>query len=925
MESKQWSQVRQLFEASLDLPEDERLEHIKAKSASDDVKSGALALLASSRGDTSIFDPPTATPGFEPVSPSLNIPQGTRIDQYLVDRRIGAGGMADVFAASQERPTRKVALKVMRGGLSERATKRFLFEAEVLGQLTHPAIAQVLAANETQIGEGVVPYIAMEHVDEAEDILSYAQHHILDRRQRLELFIRFADAIQFGHEHGVLHRDIKPSNLLVSGDGHPKVIDYGIARAELDQEQDHTRTGEVFGTIGYLAPERLRGDQGADIRSEVYSLAVVFFELVTGERPVDLKGLSFVDAVERMQHLEPPRASSVLGSVPEGLDWICIKALAIDRERRYASVGEFTADLQRFLSGESVLAGAPSTSYRLRSWLRRNRVVTALVFLALLGTIATIVGTQVGLRKAEDQAKIAEEQRGIAERQTVLAQQKTELAEEQTQIAQEQTRAAERQADLNEAALGVLEGTLKNANQQMGGVDARLSSVLDILDSEIEQRFAKEPRVAIRMEALLASAYLGSGDLQKAKRVLARVQGKRGGRAFDYSVLEAHQAYVLQLEGDFKGSEAAFIKILADIPREGTQAQRSFRLHRVRALLGILLSQGRAKEAVELGEEEVQNLRDDLPQSPRVALLRYLGDAYRISGNAEKAMESFRSAITLARTSDHSKYELLTSLRSAGLAEINLSHTDEAKVFLEEATALAESFLGDTHPDTAITAQIYSNVFMRTGEYESALEIIERLLQMPAYAKLPDRSKAMTEDSQIYVLSLLGRGEDALAAAESMMESSVAKLPLGDPLRLDCEASYAQALVASDRTEEAITVMEDVLKRAIQFHGPQSRPTFKTEHLLMPALLATGKEQRVLEMTNKQIAFLTGKVSPNGTLLWNAHQGKVQALLGLDRLDECQRSIDEMRSIMDLESAPRHLSFIDQVESQVKANQQAKD
>ncbi|MBL4770702.1 MAG: protein kinase [Planctomycetes bacterium] len=892
-----------------------------------------------------MFDLPVPSSDFAPVTPALDIPRGTRIGHYLVEKRIGAGGMADVFSASQERPSRKVALKVMRGGLSERAIKRFQFEAEVLGKLTHPAIAQVFDAGETQVEGATVPYIAMEYVDGAQDILCYANEKALDRGQRLDLFLQFAEAIQYGHENAVLHRDIKPSNLLVSGSGHAKVIDYGIARAEIGQEADHTRTGEVFGTIGYLAPERLRGDLGADIRSEVYSMGVVLFELITGECPIDLKGLSFVDAVERVQRHEPRRASSVLAGTPEGLDWIGLKALAIDRERRYASIGDMTLDIRRFLRGESVLAGAPSKSYRMRSWLRRNRVLTALVLLTVVGTGATVVGTRIGLQRAERQAQIAKDQTAIAERQTQLAVEKTLLAREQTKVAerqaiiaqdqtaiaeqqsllakektllaQEQTRVAEHQSNLSEATFSILEKTLQNANHQAGGVDARLSTVLGLIDSEIEGRFAKEPEVAIRMDALLASAYLGSGDLKQAKRIMARLEGKPGGRPKDLAVLAGHRAYILQLEGDLKGAESAFRLLLDSTPVEGSVDHREFRLEMVRALTGTLLSQGRAKEALDYAQSEIEHAAQDLSVSARSTLQRYLGDAQRMTGNPAGGLESIETAIELARTKSHAKYELITALRSAGLTAINLGNTTKAQTFLREATELAEDFLGHDHPDTAVTAQVTSTLYMRMGEYEQAIEAIERLMAMPAYLKLPTRSKAGTEDTWVYALSVLGRGEEALEAAEKMIESSVSMLDPGDPTRLACEGSYAQALIAADQLEKALQVMEGITARATEFHGATSRTTIISEHNLMSGLMSAGQYERVLAMAEAQIEFLTGKVSPNGTMLWNTHQAKVESLFELGHFDDCQAAIDRVRVLMDLKSAPRHERYIDTTERQV--------
>ncbi len=876
MDSKQWSKVRLLFEGALDLPEAEQLPHIKGSTESVDVVEGALELLEASRGKTAVFEPPSASPagGAQPIA--LELTKGCAVGKFRVERRIGSGGMADIYAATQERPSRQVALKVLRGRLSDRAIRRFRFEAEVLGQLVHPTIAQIYDTGETEVEGHTVPFIAMEFVEGARDLISFAREKGLNTDKRLRLFLQFAEAIQYGHEHGVLHRDIKPSNLLVSDDGQPKVIDYGIARAELEENRDQTLTGEVFGTLGYLAPERLRGDRSADIRSEVYSLGAVFFELLTERPPVDPKGLTLLETIERVEHSEPPRASSIQADLPEGIDWIGIKALAIDRNRRYENVGEFVGDVQRLLAGQVVLAGAPSTGYRLRSWFRRNRVLASLVFLALLGTVATIVGTRVGLQRAE------------------------------------------RQAELNEAALSILEQTLRNANRMAGGVDARVSTVLDIIDSKIEGQFAEQPEVAIRLDTLLATAYLGARNLSDAKRVMDRAEGKQGGRPVDYEQLEAHRAYILQLEGDLEAAELAFTELLAKTPRDGAVQHDEDRLGRLRALIGTLLTQGKAQEAIDLAEAEGIGLEKDYTTISGIAVLRYLGDAYRLTGQQGLSLQAFTRCIAMARTDQTARFELITSLRSAGMAELGRSHTEQAMTYLEEANELAIEFLGDDHPETALTGSVLTDIFMRSGDFERAIEAMDRLRALPAYSKMSARNQAIFEDKEVYVLITLRRNQAALEAAERMMQGLAGKLAPEDPIRLGCEGSYAEALLINERVDEGISLLEELAKRALDSHGPLSTATIGIQQRLMSELLIVEENERVLEMVEQQLESLSGRLSPESNAIWNARKLQASALFALERFDECQVVINQLRSQIDLEAAPSRRAFLDGIDARLR-------
>lgn len=902
MDSQDWKRVRDLFETALDLPEADRAAFLEASTAPDSVRREALNLLRASRENVSAFDPPTPTPHWAaPPTAGVDVERGATIGQYTVERRIGTGGMADVFAATQERPARRVALKILRGGLSERAIKRFQFEAEVLGQLAHPAIAQVFDAGETELEGRRVPYIAMEYVDGAEDVISFARRATLDRDARLRLFLELCEAIQYGHERGVLHRDIKPSNLLVSAEGHCKVIDYGIARAEQEAPgRDHTLTGEVFGTLGYLAPERLRGDHAADTRGDVYSLGVVLFELLTGRMPVDLKGRSLVEAIQQIERHDPPRPSRLVPGLPEGLDWIALQALAVERERRYASVAELSDDVRRFLAGEAVQAGAPSTSYRVRSWLRRHRVLTALVLLATLGTVATIVGTSIGLQRAEEEAA---------------------LARAATLSAEREARAAERQANLSNAALSILEDTLKKANATQGGVDARISVVLEAIDREVDARFAEEPEIATRMDTLLAAAYLGSRDVDDARRVLARAEARGVEIAPYHGELQLARAFLHQLEGNLPAAEEGMRAVIDALQSQTDTRSQSKRLEAVRGLTGILLSQGRFPDAVALTEEHLAAATPDLSPHSRASFFRLRSDALRMNGQIDAAVQAVEEAIRLARGQREGTYELITSLRSAGVIELRRSRTEPSLAYLEEAAQLALDFLGEEHPETALTEVILSDVYVRDGHYQKALEAFDRIEALPAYARMTLRNRVLQADTRAYVLMQLGRFEEALASshrAVSMMDENFAA---ADPIRLSCEAMRARLLIRVDRKEEGFERLEALVATAENVHGAGSRLAVAMQQDWLQALMNDGQFERALQVTEAQVESMRGTLAPDHSQLWNARQVRIEALIRLQRLEDAQAAIDELRGLVDLSQAPGRQQRVDGLEAMLRAHQ----
>jgi len=326
-----------------------------------------------------------------------------RIGDYRILEVLGEGGMGVVYKAEQDNPRRVVALKIMRGGLlSPSAQKRFEFEVRVLGHLQHPGIAQIHEAGSFQSDAGPEPYFAMEFV-EGKDLLSYATEHRLGIRGRLDLFIHVCDAVHYAHQKAVIHRDLKPSNILVDQRGQPRVLDFGVAKStdlDLHKSLTLTQTGLIIGTIAYMSPEQAIGDsENVDIRSDVYSLGVVLYELLGDRLPYDLSSRSALDALTAIRDINPIPLSACGRQFQGDLDTIASKALQKEKERRYQSSLDLATDLRRFLRHEPILARPTSTFYQLRKFARRNRVLVGGVAATFL---ASLVGTAVSIDFARD-------------------------------------------------------------------------------------------------------------------------------------------------------------------------------------------------------------------------------------------------------------------------------------------------------------------------------------------------------------------------------------------------------------------------------------------------------------------------------------------------------------------------------------------
>jgi len=321
-----------------------------------------------------------------------------RIGPYEVQRVLGAGGMATVYAALQKQPRRTVAVKVMRiAANADVALRRFRREIEILGRLRHPYIAQVYEAGVHDEPGGAVPYFVMEYVPGARTILEFAEVKSLSLRNRLKLFVRVCAAVEHGHLNKIVHRDLKPGNILIDERGDPKVIDFGVARAiEVGgaDQAPKTEHGRLIGTLLSMAPEQLETKEvDIDARCDVYALGVLLYRLLTGQPPHDLKGLPLHVAAQIIREEPVPPPSRIRADLAGDLDAIVLKALAKDRAQRYRNAGNLGRDVVRHLSNRPVKASGTAPIRRIRLLCRRHRttfIASAIVLVVIAAAAAVI-------------------------------------------------------------------------------------------------------------------------------------------------------------------------------------------------------------------------------------------------------------------------------------------------------------------------------------------------------------------------------------------------------------------------------------------------------------------------------------------------------------------------------------------------------
>jgi serine/threonine protein kinase len=450
--------------------------------------------------------------------------EGDRIGRYQLLRQIGEGGFGTVFLAEQSQPVkRKVALKVIKPGMdSKEIIVRFEAERQALALMNHPHIAKVYDAGTT---EGGLPYFVMELV-EGLPITTACAGKNLDITERLELFIDMCAAVQHAHQKGIIHRDLKPSNILVSlqdGKSMVKVIDFGIAKAigmELTEKTAFTQLGRMIGTPQYMSPEQAELNVlDVDTRSDIYSLGVILYELLTGTTPLDgalLRNAAHGEVQRLIREQAPPKPSTKLAESSSGvspralrgdLDWIVLKALEKDPGRRYESAGAMAEDLLRFLQHKPVEARPPSMAYLMLRFTRRHRGPVIASATLLLALVLGAVGTSIGMKRALDaKAELIGKNEELDQQKLALVDYKERLS---GLLESNQTMLGEiSRMSTSEAELPTEFEALRKENQ----------ALLDKVSSEVanQQRYAQEIEKLQQAKAQLEKLVMESKDTDAA-------------------------------------------------------------------------------------------------------------------------------------------------------------------------------------------------------------------------------------------------------------------------------------------------------------------------------------------------------------------------------------------------------------------------
>ncbi len=670
---------------------------------------------------------------------------GETVGGAVVRRRLGAGGMGLVYEAWQEPPGRCVALKLMRDALSDdEARVRFRHEARVLASIKHPSVAQIYSAG-THTSATEIPYFLMEYIDDALPITDYVAAHALTPRDILRLGARICHAVQAGHTRGIIHRDLKPGNILVDAHGNPKVIDFGIARTTEDDRVDtpKTKTGQLVGTLTYMSPEQFEGGSfGLDVRSDVYALGVILYQLLTGSLPYGDSELGMLEMVGAIQHKTPPPASKLRPKLEHDVDVILQTALAKERQARYASAEALATDIERYLARQPILARAPSTLYQLRLFAKRHKAT----FAALVAGGAAIVGALIAISFfAASESKARARAEVEAQRATKLLHASTNfipdvanhvnyklgaiagtlrvrrlMAERLQQLTEELSSVEGHDNDPHVAhALGTVDVVVGHVLGGVGG--ANLGSRVDAV-AHLEQAASHFER-ALRADPDNAT-FLGS--LVSTRLDLVRHIVNAGDRARGRSILEGTapllDRWKQSTPEDTMANVSAIDFTRADARLDWLDDNRELALQKYE------------RAARELRDVPTGNLPASHQQTLRLSTDLRLAEVYEAMGRREDAARHFALLRAQAKTidpqsSNRGALELLWNIEHVlGGRAINEGDLEEAKLHLERAIAYARRMQKRNEGDVTGHGYEYdsrgllASVHEKLGENKQAIE-----------------------------------------------------------------------------------------------------------------------------------------------------------------------------------------------------------
>lgn len=721
--TNRWEKLQELFNAALQREPGERMAFAHEASVGDAEFQAELESLLRSYDEESKFLKEPA-PGAEAaqrilreidaVEPELD--GGTRrypaaIGKYKVLRLVGEGGMGSVYEAEQAQPRRIVALKVIKAGLvSPELSRRFRQETQALARLQHPGIAQIYEAGEDDSGAGAQLFFAMEFIH-GEPLSTYCEAHRLSTRERLELMAKVCDAVEHAHRRGLIHRDLKPGNILVTDDGQPKILDFGVARISDNDAAATERTdaGQLVGTLAYMSPEQIRADpQALDTRSDVYALGVILYQVMAGRLPYAI-GTNVHEAARVIYEDDPAPLSSIDRSYRGDVETIVAKALEKDKARRYASAADLAADIRRYLQNEPITARPASTIYQLGKFARRHKAIVG-------GVCAVIVVLAAGVIVSSIQAARARRAERSALNEAATAKAVSDFLED----------------DL----LAQASSSRQSARSSHPDPDLKVRTALDRAAGRIQGKFDHQPEVEAAIQETIGETYDDLGLYPQARQHFERAL------ALDQRVLGTENAKTLrvmrrlgstfELQGKYSEAET-ILKQTLEIQHRLLPAEHPDNLEALNYLAITYYMKGDYGQAVKLYGESVEIRRRTLGREDPDTILSMnnLANAYLRQGKYAKAEPLARETLEIKRRVLGAEAPgTLNAMNTLVVLYLNQGKYAEAEAAGKELTEIKRRVFGPEHPETLVSMNNLGSSYYSQGKYAEAEGVFRESLEV---------------------------------------------------------------------------------------------------------------------------------------------------------------------------------------------------
>lgn len=837
MSPERWRKVKQLFQSAIELDGPARGAFVTEACLNDpEIATIVESMIAAHESDPSFLERPLVCTaeqlegalGSSPAWSSLrgqstetvadaHHPLSIRIGQYHIRRAIATGGMGTVYEATQENPRRVVALKLMKRGIPSRsALRRFKYESQILARLRHSGIAQVYEAGTHQDESGTTPFFAMEYIPNALPITEYAREKKLGTRERMHLFMQVCAAVHHGHQKGIIHRDLKPSNILVDSSGQVKVIDFGVARctdSDLAVTTLQTDVGQLLGTLQYMSPEQCNADpHDIDIRSDVYALGVVLYELLIDRPPYNVTRMALHEATRIIREEQPRKLSTADKTLRGDAETIVLKALDKERERRYQSASALMADIEHYLKDQPISARPASAIYQFRKLVSRHKVPFA--FLGALFLVISVFAVWMSVMYAS------------ADR---LRKDAVSARDEAEQV------------------VAFLTKTLSAPDPSKKGRNVTVREVLDQAANHLAD-FSDKPLVEARLRQTVGWTYRGLGLLPAAEAYLKDAQAiyaRELGPENPQALRAAHaHAVLLSDMGDY-GQAEALLRQTSETQRAVLGEEHPDTLTSMNSLAEVLIWTTRFAEAEEISRHTLAIRRRVLGEghADTIESMHTLARSLENQGRYSDAETLFRQALEIQRRVLGDEHpDTLRTLDSLATNLMRQGRSSDAEAIDRRLYDVEVRVLGEEHIETLRTMNRMTFWLRKKHRYPEAEAMCRKMLEIHRRTLGEEHPDTLWSKNHLaWILYEEGRYVEAEPLFRQTLDSMRRVLGEGHIDTSSAMAGLAKTLQALKRYAEAETFYRKSLEIRRRVHGEGHPNTITAIKLLADDLKAQGR------------------------------------------------------------------------------------